>query len=352
MSYSTNTEYWQGSGSFFPLTFTPFGFYDNDPEFTCDVEAFAQWAGYRLGFPIVDVELREVNFFAAFEEAVNEYGAQLNTFQARDQLLNLSGQPTGSLNLTQKYVPQTLRGIFKLAKAYGTEVGAGGTQTYYTGSINLIPNKQVYDLTRDSTTETGSLATDQFTIRKIFHDRAPALSRMYDPSIGTATQGLLQEFSWGGMGSAGLYMLMPVYHDLLRAQAVEFNDQIRKSGYSFQLTGNRIRILPTPEESLKVWFHYTLDKEAILFDDGSGMISDVSNIPYQNITYKFINAMGKQWIRKYALGIVEEMLGYVRIKYASIPIPDGEITLNGDQLVTNGKEKEDWVWRQCSCSRN
>lgn len=339
MSYDPNVITWPGSGSFFPMM-TPFGFYDNDPDFQCDAEAFANMSAYRLGFPIVDVELNEVNFFAAFEEAVNEYGAQLNTFIARDQLLNLSGQPTGSLNLAQKYIPQTLRGIFKLAKAYGSEVGSGGTQAYYTGSITLTANKQVYDFTRDASIETGSFATDQFTIRKIFHHEPPSLLRMHDPNFGTGTNEVLGQFGWQGMGFAGQYMVMPVYDDILRAQVVEFNQQIRKSGYSFQLTGNRLRIFPIPGETIKLWFNYTLDKEATSFDE-SGLISDFSNIPFQNITYRFINAMGKQWIRKFALQIVKEMLGYVRIKYATIPIPDGEITLNGDQLVTSGKEGQD-----------
>lgn len=344
MPYTTNIDIWQGSGSFFPLTFTPFGFYDNDSEFQNDAEAVASWAAYRLGFPIVDIELQEVNFYAAFEEAINEYGALLNTFQARDQLMNLSGLNTGSVNLSQKYIPQTLRGIFRLAKAYGTEVGAGGTQTYYTGSITLVANKQVYDLVRDSSIETGSFATDQFTIRKIFHQNAPSLLRMMDPTLGIGTQGTLEAFGWGGMGTATDYMLMPVYHDLLRAQAVEFNDQIRKSGYSFQLTGNRLRIFPTPGEGIKLWFNYTLDAEATPFDsnadDGSGKISDISNIPYQNITYKYINQMGKQWIRKYALALVTEMLGYIRSKYSSIPIPDGEVTLDGPDLVARGRDQQ------------
>lgn len=344
MPYSPNIEIWQGSGSFFPLTFTPFGFYDSDSEFQCDAEAVAKWAAMRLGFPMTDVELQEMNFYAAFEEAVNEYGAQLNTFQARDQLLNLSGQATGSNNLAQKYIPQTLKGIFKLAKAYGTEVGSGGTQTYYTGSITMTANKQVYDLTRDVSVESGSFATDEFTIRKIFHNTSPASLRIMDPSLGTGTQGVLEEFNWGGMGSAGQYMLMPVYHDLLRTQAVEFNDQMRKSGYSFQLTGNRLRIFPIPSETFKLWFHYTLDKEAATFLDagsGGGKISDISNIPYQNITYKFINEMGKQWIRRFAFAICQEVLGYVRSKYSAIPIPDGEITLNGPELVAAGKERQD-----------
>lgn len=341
MPYSPNIEIWQGSGSFFPLTFTPFGFYDDDSEFQEDAEAVAKWCALRLGFPMTDVELQEMNFYAAFEEAVNEYGAQLNTFQARDQLLNLSGQATGSSNLAQKYIPQTLKGIFKLAKAYGTEVGAGGTQKYYTGSIQLKNNKQVYDLTRDVTVETGSFATDEFTIRKIFHDPPPAVSRIMDPNLGVSAQTALQEFGWAGFGSAGQFLVMPVYHDLLRAQAVEFNQQIRKSGFSFQLTGNRFRVFPIPNQDLNLWFHYSLDKEAFDGDFGGGKISDVSNIPYQNVTYKFINEMGKQWIRRFAFAICQEVLGYVRSKYSSIPIPDGEVTLNGAELVAAGKERQD-----------
>lgn len=346
--YSPNIDIWAGSGSFFPLTFTPFGFYDNDSEFQEDAEAVAKWAALRLGFPVMDVELNEVNFYSAFEEAVNEYGAQLNYYQARDQLLNLQGQPTGSVNLAQKFIPQTLRGIFKLAKAYGTEVGSGGTQTYYTGSIDLIANKQVYDLTRDAIIETGSFATDQFVIRKIYHENTPALTRLLDPTLGAGfgSQEMMSQFGWSSYSVPGNYLLMPLYHDVLRMQAVEFNDLIRKSGYSFQLTGNRLRIFPIPTGPVKLWFNYTLDKDGSQLIQGdassfTGRISDISNIPYQTITYKYINEIGKQWIRRYALALVTETLGYIRNKLASIPIPDGEVTLNGAELVSAGKEKQD-----------
>lgn len=349
MAYTPNIEIWAGSGSFFPLTFTPFGFYDQDPDFQCDAEATAQWAAYRLGFPITDVELQEVNFYAAFEEAVNEYGAQLNYYQARDQLLNLQGQPTGSVNLAQKYVPSTLRGIFKLAEAYGTEAGTGGQQTWYTGSISVINGKQVYDFIRDANVEAGSFATDQFVIRRIFHSIQPALTRLLDPSLGSGlgTTEMMQQFGWSSYSVPGNYLLMPLYHDVLRVQAVEFNDYIRKSGYSFQITGNRLRIFPIPNDNFKLWFYYTLDKDGSILNpetnqgNFTGKISDISNIPYQNLTYKYINQIGKQWIRKYTLALVTEMLGYIRNKYASIPIPDGEVTLNGADLISAGKEKQD-----------
>lgn len=333
-----NIEIWAGSGSFFPLTSTPFGFYDNDPDFQDDAESTAKWAALRLGYPIADVELNEINFYAAFEEAVNEYGAQVNFFQARDNLINLQGFPTGSSNLSGRYVPQTLKGIFKLAKAYGSEVGAGGTQTYYTGSITVTANKQVYNLINDSSIETGSFATDQFTIRKIFHRPSPASVRYGDPSAGTIGDDLASEFGWSNYSMPGNYMLMPIYYDALRMQQIEFNDEIRKSGYSFQLTGNRLRIFPIPNDTFKIWFNYTLDAEGTNFDlngdIGSGKISDISNIPYQNITYRYINEIGKQWIRRYTLSICKETLGYIRSKYASMPIPDAEVTLNGSDLLS------------------
>tara|TARA_R110000868_G_scaffold320909_4_gene581926 strand:+ start:7857 stop:9026 length:1170 start_codon:yes stop_codon:yes gene_type:complete len=333
-----NIEIWAGSGSFFPLTFTPFGFYDNDSQFQEDAESTAKWAALRLGYPITDVELNEINFYSAFEEAVNEYGAQVNFYQARDNLINLQGFPTGSSNLSGRYIPQTLRGIFRMAKAYGSEVGAGGTQTYYTGSLSVTPGKQVYNLLSDTTIETGSFATDQFTLRKIFHQIKPASIRYNDPAAGTLADAVTSEFGWNNYTLPGTYMLMPIYYDVLRMQQIEFNDQIRKSGYSFQLTGNRLRIFPIPNATFLIWFNYTLDAEGTNFDtngdQGSGKISDISNIPYQNITYKYINEIGRQWIRRYTLAICKEMLGYIRSKYSEMPIPDGSVTLNGSDLVS------------------
>lgn len=334
-----NIEVWAGSGSFFPLTFTPYGFYDNDPEFQDDAESTAKWAALRLGYPITDVELQEINFYSAFEEAVSEYGSQVNFFQARDNLINLQGSPTGSTNLSGKYIPQTLRGIFRLAKAYGSEVGAGGTQTYYTGSIYVSSSKQVYNFLTDASIETGSFATDQFTIRKIYHYQTPSSVRYANVGLGDA---VVEEFGWSDYIPPETYTLMPTTYDVLRMQQIELNDQIRTSAFSFQLTGNRLRIFPIPTTSFKMWFTYTLDADATNFDlNGTGKISDISNIPYHNITYKYINEIGKQWIRRYTLAICKEMLGYVRSKYSEMPIPDAPVTLNGaDLLSAASTEKE------------
>ena len=140
-----NIPIWAGSSSFFPGD-TPFGLYDNDVKFQSDVDKVSDWCAKRLGYPITDIELQPLNFFACFEEAISEYGAQVNTYNIRDNMLNLYGSATGS-NLSGQKVSPNFGGLVELAEEYGTEAGSGGNVTYYTGSISVTKNQQVYDLT-------------------------------------------------------------------------------------------------------------------------------------------------------------------------------------------------------------
>lgn len=335
---------WPGSSSFFPGD-TPFGYYDSDYQFQQDADTVADWCARRLGYPIVDVELQQSNFFAAFEEAISEYGNQVNTFVSRDNLLYLLGVNTGSQSLTQEYVDPNNAAIVKLSEHYGTSVGVGGNVTYYTGSIQIKKDRQVYDLKTDGSVllESGSFSSDNFTIRKIHHYPIPALIRYQDPYAGTGLgmQGLLEGFEWGGYTPAVSFVLYPLNHDLLRIQGIEFNDMIRKSAYSFKLINNRLSIFPIPNRDVRLHFEYTLDNlETNPLKRGRGRISDYSNVPYGNMIYSRINSMGKQWIKRYTLALCKEMLGYVRSKYSSIPIPESEITLNGDVLLSAAESEK------------
>lgn len=334
---AVHVSIWPGSSSFFPGD-TPFGFYDNDFQFACDADKVAQWCARRLGYPIQDVELQPANFYTCFEEAVTEYANQVNTFNTRDNLLNLQGSPTSS-NLTGKYITPAFTGLFKLAENYGSEAGTQGNYTMYTGSLMVSPGQSVYDLTNTASVslETGSIA-DRHTIeiRRVFHDMAPAKARFFDPFVGTGlgTQNMLDAFGFGNFSPAVSFMMMPLYADILRLQAIEMNDQIRKSQYGFELSNNRMRITPIPRSAFKIHFHYYLKSERDTPQLQDGVVSDYSNIPYNNIVYRNINDMGKQWIRKYTLALAMNMLGQVRSKYSSVPIPNAEITLNGDALIS------------------
>ena len=343
---------WPGSSSFASIASpTPFALYDTDAQFAADADDVAKWCALRLGYPISDVEMQDINFYACFEEAVSEYGAQLNTFNIIDNLGNLYGAPTSS-NLTGQQVTPTLAGLITLAESYGTEAGSGGNVTYYTGSLSLTTGQQIYDLT-DATVvslEQGTPGVDAIEIKRFYHQAPPALARFFDPFIGSGigTQQMLDAFGFGEYSPGVSFLMMPIYADMLRLQAIEFNDMVRRSAFSYQFSKDRVRIFPVPDTATNVstiHFDYILkaDRNNPLNSStgGTGTISDFSNIPYNNIVYSYVNAPGKQWIRRYALALAKELLGYIRSKYSSLPIPNAEITLNGSELIANGQAEKD-----------
>jgi hypothetical protein len=69
-------------------------------------------------------------------------------------------------------------------------------------------------------------------------------------------------------------------------------------------------------------------------------VSNVSNLPYGNLMYSKINSIGRQWIRQYTLASSKELLGLVRSKFGSVPIPGGDLSLNGTDLVSQGREEK------------
>ena len=326
---------WPGSGSAVSGN-TPFGYYDLDATFQLEAPKFANWSAKRLGYPIMTVEMQDIQFYACFEESISEYSSQVNQFNIRENLLSLRGQATGS-NVTHKNVTPNFAANIRIAEQYGTEAGVGGTVDFKSGSINVNSGSQVYDL--NALWATPSESGQAIEIRRVFHELAPAVTRYFDPYAGTGagSYNMLDSFGWGNLTPAVQFMMMPIYADLLRIQAIEFNDQIRKSAYTFELVNNKIRIFPKPTSTYKLHFHYLVKSERdtplqTRYGETSDVVSDYSNVPYDNMEYKFINDVGRQWIKKYGLALSKELLGIIRSKYGSIPIPNAETTLDGDTL--------------------
>ena len=334
---------WPGSSSFSSGD-TPWGFYDTDNEFTSSADKFAKWTGRRLGYPIMSVELQDVQFYACFEEAVSEYSAQVNQFNIKDNLLHLTGQATGS-NVTHKRVTPTLGRTVTLAKQYGTEVGVGGDVDWKKGSIQVTAGTQEYDLNALFVDGSGSGSIE---VKRVYYEGTPAMQRFFDPyaTTGYGTINMIEGFGFGNYSPAVSFTMMPIFEDLLRVQAIEMNDSIRKSAYSFTLVNNKLRIFPDPDATKTVYFDYvkTSERDNSLISEYSGsanVVSDFSNVPYDNMQYQFINDVGKQWIRKYGLALCKELLGMIRSKYGTIPIPGSDTTLDGDTLRSEAAaEKE------------
>ena len=341
-----------GSSSFFPGQ-TPFGIYDEDYEFQNDAPKMALWCARRLGFPIQNVELLDENFYACFEESVSEYGAQVNQFNIRNNLDSLKGKKTGT-NYSQKLVNGTnLPTLIAISDAYGTLVGVGGNTDIKKGSIKLEAGKQEYDLNDlwADVSESGN----RIDIVKVFQEPVPAINRFFDPySVsGQGTLNLIDEFGFGSYSPAAQFVLMPIFEDLLRIQQIEFNDQFRKSAFTFNIVDNKIRIFPKPSNiSLGqypiLYFDYFVRNEFIENSTSvvSDVVSDYSNVGYDFIDYCGINDVGKQWIRKYTLALVKELLGAIREKYSQIPIPGAEISLDGAALRSEAQTEKEALMTQ------
>jgi len=346
------TLIYPGSSSFFPGQ-TPFGIYDDDYNFQGEAPKVALWCARRLGYPIQNIELIDENFYACFEESVSEYGAQVNQFNIRNNLDSLRGKSKAT-SLTSKLVDGTnLATLISISDAYGTLAGVGGNTDIKKGFIELVPGQQEYNL--DTLWSAVSESSKRIEVVRVFQEPTPAINRFFDPySVsGQGTLNLIDEFGFGSYSPAAQFVLMPMFEDLLRIQAIEFNDQFRKSAFTFNIVNGKIRVFPTPTSQNvnlygKLYFDYFVKDE---FTNNSttvtaNVISDYSDVPYDFMEYSGINDVGKQWIRKYTLALVKEMLGAVREKYSQIPIPGSEISLDGAALRSEAQTEKEALMTQ------
>jgi len=351
---------WPGSGSAISGS-TPYALYDADADFQTDGPRTAVWCATRLGYPTVDIEMIDTQFYACFEEAVSEYSAQVNQFNIRNNLNILRGYPKSeNKNFSQTLVDGSfVPTIFRMSQAYGTLANVGGDTDIKKAYIDMEVGTQTYDiatLAKDAITS-QSFSTlfntaSKFEITKVFFESTPAIQRFFDPySVGAqGTLNLLDEFGFGQYSPAAQFLLMPLFEDSLRIQHIELNDQIRKSAYTFNIVNDKIKVFPIPtvRTPKRIYFEYfssnEFDKNAITVKDNK--ISDYSDIKYDFISYDSINDVGKQWIRKYTLALAKELLGAIREKYSTIPIPDGEVSLDGAALRAEAQTEKDTLITQ------
>jgi hypothetical protein len=348
-----NIPIWPGSSSFAQVSAsyyntpstgsapTPFGFYDNDPDFKTDANKVAVFCAQRLGYPIENVELQDLNFWTAFEEAVTVYGNELYAYRLRDNYLNLEGSLTSS-NLNQAIITPSMANIIRISEQYGTEAGVGGNVNWYSGSVILTGSQQDYDL--DKWAQDRGISGSNLEVKRVFYQGVPASADYYyGGGIGLGA-------GWGGFfgGVAGIagygygtnWFVTPLSYNVAALQEVELGDEILMSAFSFELINNKLRVFPVPTDAdtgIHFWFQYLLKDERLAdsITQSPGQVSNVSNANYDNPIYSQINSIGRSWIFEYTLAIVKEILGYVRNKYSTVPIPGAEVTLNGDTLITS-----------------
>ncbi len=330
---------------------TPHGIYDADSEFQTDSLTVCKYVATKLGHPVMQLEFNSGSIYACLEEAVSEYSQQINHYNTKNWMWEHYGNTdtTTGMSSTGSHQAETPGGgmsLFTLAEQYGQAVNVGGNTTMFTGSITITSSQQVYDLPSEANLESSVTTTNPMVVQRVFNQAPAAISKFYDPFAGTYDNiELLDSFGFGSVSPAVSYILRPISYDLARANAIETNDLIRKSAYSFELVNNKMRIFPKPtskDAGDKIYFHYYRreDMTDVTQTKTSGKVSDPSNIPYKFIVYNEINSMGRNWIRKYTLALSKELLGIIRSKYASLPLPNGEVSMDGEALKAEGREEK------------
>ena len=327
---------------------TPYGIYDNDSTFQADSITVTKWVARRLGFPVMQLEIYSGSIWACFEEAVSEYSLHINNYNMKNWLWDqyrssnrISGSlTTGSNEPTHPHMGTT----FMLSDQYGQAAVVGGDVTLKSGSISLVKDQQDYNL---SNWAAVSESSNRLIIQRVYNQGPASITRFYDPFAGSFEQRqMLDAFGLGNVAPAITYTMRPISYDISRAQAIETNDLVRKSAYSFHIVNNVLKIFPRPastDAGDKIWFDYYVrnDVADISKSYTTYKVSDPSNTPYKFITYNEINSAGRQWVRKFTLALARELLGIIRSKYSSLPLPNGEMTMDGESLKAEGREEKD-----------
>ena len=327
---------------------TPFGAFDADSEFKTEADQMVVFVKRKMGDDVLSVELTKKQIFANMEEASLEYSSILNQYQAKSQLVNFLGYSTGSMSGSQeKYVRDNLEYLTRFAEPYAMEAGIGGSYNSVSGSIQLEGNRQDYDMYTELKDAAGTAIFDntrgKLKIAEVFHFNPQAAYRFFDTT--SAINYLNNEFSFESFTPETIFYVLPVFEDILRAGQLDLSNRVRRSNYSYEVNGTKIRIFPTPTQGSqkKLWIRvrqYPDPMSPSYKDETIYGVSNMSNIPFGNLTYSRINSIGKQWIRQYTLSLSREQLGLIRSKFGNIPIPGGDVTLNGDNLVSQGREDQ------------
>jgi len=341
---------------------TPFGFFDNDGAFITEADAIVTYVKRKLGDDILSVELTKKQIWACLEESLLEYGSVVNTYQAQSQMMDLMGFPTGSslsgsTNVGPNSYEQMLpRGNFdfldRLAEPYATEAGLGGSYNTTSGSIQLVKDQQDYDMYTDLKDTHGGILFEssslnplktKMKVMEVYHFSPQAAYRFFDTT--SAINYLNNEFSFESFTPETIFYVLPVFEDVLRAGQLNLSNRVRRSNYSYKIMGTKIRIFPMPTQAdpKKLWIRVGFNQDpfnAAYKDKTKFGVSNLSNIPYGNLQFDRLNSIGRQWIRQYAYACSKEVLGLVRSKFGSVPIADAELSLNGDALITQGREEK------------
>lgn len=370
---------------------TSFGFFDSDPAFQSDADKMVSFILRKLGEDVLSVELTKKMIWTCFEEAVLMFNGQIIMYQAKSNLTSLLGNPTGSidpntgkyqnnLNLVNNYLQPNLDYLVRQAEPYASEVGFGQSVDSYSGSIKLEVGRQDYDLYTELKDDSGVPLIQYMTSGSTGYTGRMKVLEIYHfaPIQYVFNSNLASNFIASGLPVESYipdtrFYVLPLFEDVLRAGMLKAASRVRRSQYSYRVSGRKLRLYPTPNNLVpsfndRVWVRVSFPQsvtpgligtyfsgsqpDGVMAGGAAGTggqnyaatnttifgASNPANIPMGLIQYSSLNPWARNWIFQYTLALCKELLGHVRGKMKSIPIPGAELQLDGDTLVSEGRE--------------
>ena len=347
----------------------PFGIYSTDAFLTGASDQVA-YTYKKLGGDVLDIELTEGNVYSSYEEAILEYSYLINLHQGKNALSSMLGASTGSfdqdgtitgslagMDIALKYPRFDYGYIRRVSETMATEAGFGGTVPIYSASVAAVAGQQDYDLqaiiSASSANTPGESYYQQVTdkriiVRKVFFKTPRAMWRFYGYYGGFSVVGNLR--TYGQFADDSTFEIVPTWQNKLQAMAFEDALYTRTSHYSYEIHDNNLRLFPTPQSILditKFWVQFTIEGQYDPWEEsgrgkiGVGGVNNLNTLPFENIPYENINSIGKQWIRRFALALTKEVLGQIRGKFTTVPIPGESVTLNSAELLSQARTEQD-----------
>ena len=327
----------------------------------------------KLGGDVLDIELNVASVYASYEEAVLEYSYILNIHQANNSLSSYLGHSTASFDhkgqlkstgdttlsssldgkhASLKYPKFDFGYSRRASEAAGAEIGVGRGSVEYSASVKLSNNTQDYDLQaavlsasiyQGDSLFAGKVGKKKITVNQVFYKTPQSMWRFFGYYGGLNVVGNLH--SYGQFSDNSSFEIIPAWQNKLQSMAFEDAIYTRMSHFSFELKNNKLRLFPKPYSGgpTRIWFKFSIPTDPFIGDDGDESIDGINNmntLPFANLPYRSINAIGKQWIRRFALSLSKEVLGQIRSKFATIPIPGESVTLNGPALISEAREEQ------------
>ena len=330
----------------------------------------------KLGGDVLDIELTPSNVYSAYEEAVLEYSYHINLHQSKNALSNYLGQSTASFdhegqmtagdasgsNANLKYPKFRFSYSRRVGEGVAQEAGFGGNLTEYSASFNTTSSVSTYDLqsiisgssadgtdagTGDPVEYQNLVGNKKVRITRVYYKTPAAMWRFFGYYGGINVIGNMM--TYGQFADDSTFEIIPAWQNKLQAMAYEDHIYTRTSHYSYEIINNKLTLYPPPDGRItdRFFVKFTVESDAWeddadgIRDSGINGISNINNLPFDNISYSTINAIGKHWIRRYALSICKGMLGQIRGKFGgNIPIPGSNVTLNSTDLLTQASQEK------------